>query len=179
MFKIDTETTMADLVGLADTQLDDPQARIESAHAVNMTPCSAILVKLDISCDAIESQSRGAGAGIVARNPTVGLLSTAGFVVGSWAPFQPHVCLLHERVITALNIQLIDSDTYESIECTDKRGWTLNFRIDYVHTPGAIARSAIDSEVGLQYSSSTVKSLKPDATVSPQKTATGSPRRQK
>ena len=85
-----------------------------------------MLVKLDISCDAIESQSRGAGAGIVAHIPTVGLLST-GFVVDSWAPFQPHVRLLHERAITALNIQLIDSGTFELIEFTDKRGWTLNF----------------------------------------------------
>ena len=122
VFKIDMETTMADLVGLADTQLDDPHARIESAHAANMTPCSAMLVKLDISCDAIESQSRGAGAGIVARIPTVGLLST-GFVVGSWAPFQPHVCLLHERVITALNIQLVDSDTFELIEFIYRQAW--------------------------------------------------------
>ena len=114
VFKIDTETTMTDLVGLADTQLGDPQAQIESAHAANMSPCSAMLVKLDISCDAIGSQSRGAGAGIMARIPTVDLLST-GFVVGSWAPFQPHVCLLRERAIAALNIQLIDSDTFESI----------------------------------------------------------------
>ena len=106
------------------TQLDDPQARIESVHAANMAPCSAMLVKLDISCDAIESQSRGAGARIVARIPTVGLLSTGFVVVGSWAPFQPHVCLLHERSIAALNMQLIDSDTLELIELTDKRGWS-------------------------------------------------------
>ena len=136
-----------------------------------------MLVKLDTSCDAIDTQSRGAGAGIVARIPTVGLLST-GFVVDSWAPFQPRACVLHERVITALNIQLIDSDTFELIEFTDKRGWTLNFRIDYVHTPGAIARSAIDSEVGLRISSTTVKSLKPDGSLST-RSATGSPRRQK
>ena len=122
VFKIDMETTMADLVGLADTQLDDPQARIESAHAANMMPCSAVLVKLDISCDAIKSQPRGAGAGIVARIPTVGLLST-GFVVDSWAPFQPHVCLLHERGITALNIQLVDSDTFELIEFIYRQAW--------------------------------------------------------
>ena len=35
--------------------------------------------------------------------------------------------LLHERVITALSIQLIDSDSFELIQFTDKRGWTLNF----------------------------------------------------
>ena len=125
-----------------------------------------MLVKLDTSCDAIDTQSRGAGAGIVARIPTVGLLST-GFVVDSWAPFQPRACVLHERAITALNIQLIDSDTFELIEFTDKRGWTLNFRIDYVHTPDAIARSAIDSEVGLTISSAMAKSLEPDVTVNP------------
>ena len=167
VFKIGMETTMADLVGLAATQLDDPQTTIESAHAANLTPCSAMLVKLDISCDAIEAASRGAGGGIVARIPTVGLLST-GFVVDCWAPFQLHVRLLHERFITALSISLIDSDTFELIEFTDKRGWTLNFRIDYVHTPDAIARTAIDSEVGLAISSAMVKSLEPDATVNPQ-----------
>ena len=64
VFKIGMETTMADLVGLAATQLDDPQTTIESAHAANLTPCSAMLVKLDISCDAIEAQSRGAGGGL-------------------------------------------------------------------------------------------------------------------
>ena len=165
VFKIDMETTMADLVGLADTQLDDPQARIESAHAANMTPCSAMLVKLDISCDTIESQSRGAGGGVVARIPTVGLLFT-GFAVDSWAPFQPHVCLLHEHVITALSIQLIDSDTFELIQFTDKRGWTLNFRIDYVYTPDPISKATIDSEVGLRLSKANTSNLDPDGTVS-------------
>ena len=56
VFKISTETTMADLLGLVATQIDDPQATIESSHAANMAPCSAMLEKLDISCDAIEPQ---------------------------------------------------------------------------------------------------------------------------
>jgi len=77
---------MADLLGLAAVQLDDLQATIESSHAANLAPCSAMLVRLDISCGAIQSQSRCAGGGIVARIPTVGLLST-GFAVGSWALF--------------------------------------------------------------------------------------------
>ena len=93
VFKISTETTMPDLLGLANTQIDDPQERIESQHAANLAPCSAMLVKLNLSCDAIESQPRGTGGGVVARIPTVGLLST-GFVVDSWAPFQPHVMLI-------------------------------------------------------------------------------------
>ena len=140
---------MSDLLGLANTQIDDPQERIESQHAANLAPCSAMLVKLNLSCDAIESQSRSTGGGVVARIPTVGLLST-GFVVDSWAPFQPHVCLLHERSITALSIQLIDSHTFELIQFTDKRGWALNFRIEYVHTPDPISKATIDSEVGLR-----------------------------
>ena len=165
VFKISTETTMADLLGLVAAQIDYPQATIESAYAANLTPCSAMLVRLDISCGAIQSQSRCAGGGIVARIPTVGLLST-GFAVDSWAPFQPHVCLLHERVVTALNIQLIDSDTFELIQFTDKRGWTLNFRIDYVHTPDPISKATIDSEVGLTVSKANTSNLDPDGTVS-------------
>ena len=141
VFKISTKTTMSDLLGLANTQIDDPQERIESQHAANLTPRSAMLVKLNLSCDAIESQSSGIGGGVVARIPTVGLLST-GFVVDSWAPWNPHICLIHERAITALSIQLIDSDSFELIQFTDKRGWTLNFRVGYVHTPDAIARAA-------------------------------------
>ena len=165
VFKISTGTTMSDLLGLANTQLDDPQERIESQHAANLAPCSAMLVKLNLSCDAIESQSRSTGGGVAARIPTVGLLST-GFVVDPWAPFQPHVCLLHERVITALSIHLIDSDTFEFIQFTDKRGWTLNFRIDYVHTPDPIYKATIDSELGLVISKANTSNLDPDGTVS-------------
>jgi hypothetical protein len=165
VFKISTKTTMSDLLGLANTQIDDPQERIESQHAANLTPRSAMLVKLNLSCDAIESQSRGTGGGVVARILTLGLLST-GFVVDSWAPFQPHVCLLHECAITTLSVQLIDSDTFELLQFTDKRGWTLNFRVEYVHNPDAIVRAAIDSEVGLRFSKANTSNLDPDGTVS-------------
>lgn len=162
-FEMRDESTAVSLLGFSNSQLNVETDLLESAFAADLAPCSAFLVRIkELSCSAIESQNASAGGGIVARVPTIGLLTT-GFVRESWAPFNPHHCLLHERVISGLTVELVDSDTFELIQFTDKRAWHLVFNVEYVHTPDAITRAAVDSEIGLKISYANTGNLDPDA----------------
>ena len=162
-FQMTGQSTATDLLGFSSNQLNMETDVLESAFAADLAPCSAFLVRIrELSCSAIEAQNASAGGGIVARVPTIGLLTT-GFVRESWAPFNPHHCLLHERVISGLTVELVDSDTFELIRFTDKRAWHLVFNVEYVHVPDAITRAAVDSEVGLKISSANTENLDPDA----------------
>ena len=127
---------------------------VESLYAADLAPCSAVLVQTDLSCHAIEAQGVTMGSGVIARVPTIGLLSTS-FVRESWAPFQIHAALLASKCICSMQIRLIDSDTGELIRFTDKRSWHLVFSVEYVHVPSAITREAVDNEIGLELSNVT------------------------
>ena len=86
----------------------------------------------------------------------------------SWAPFARHECLLHESTITEIKIDLIDSRTGAPIVFNDNRAWELTFRVEFVHLPDPIEKSTVDSQIGLYFSPSNTKGLKPDGTVNPQ-----------
>ena len=170
VFQIVNElTTCSDLLGLTDNEMNVFSAQIESSIAANLTPCTAFLVNTSLSCNSIRAAgSKHAGVGTIARVPTIGLLSGSAFVMESWAPFARHECLLHESTITEIKIDLIDSRTGAPIVFNDNRAWELTFRVEFVHLPDPIEKSTVDSQIGLYFSPSNTKGLKPDGTVNPQ-----------
>ena len=152
-------TTIADLLGLSVDQLDVAAVKIVSSRAANLSPCSAFLVKTNISCSTLESGGRGDG--VIARVPTIGLLNS-GFVFDAWAPFESHTCLLQQKIVDHMQIELLDATTYEHIVFADERPWSITMLVDYVHQPEPIQQSAIAAEIGL--TNSLALDTNPDAT---------------
>ena len=115
-----------------------------AASSVQLARTRAFYVRTNLHC-ATETSGKSM-SGVLCRVPVTG---TSELNVEHWAPLVPHTCLLVERHISALTIELLDCDTFEAVSFGPyaTAGWAITIAFTHVHTPARPTPAAVSAEL--------------------------------